>query len=1118
MARISLRAYNREIESLIESSQVEQAISHCRHILKFYPKHVETYRLLGKAYLESRRYGDAGDILQRVLSSVPEDFVAHVGMSIIREDEGNLDEAIWHMERAFEMQPANSAIQEELRRLYGQRDGLEPPKVRLTRGALARMYAKGELHQQAIAELRSILANDPQRLDLQLLLAQVYARSGQRAEAAETCSLLLRKLPYCLEANRIMADILASSERSEETKAYQMRVQALDPYASQISVASPSRESVPDQAISLEKLDWKPGQIESEQGSQPAWATSLGVELEEGSPSKDVVPDWLSAATEGFVDTQQEEAEETAFQETSPEKSIESQAGSPLPAILEEEDQIPDWMKDAGWTPATGEAEAGPVDQEPSIPTDLFTGEIEGTQDLESADIPDWLKAIAPTEEGVEGADLGLQEQSDLSWLPGPETTEETPEWLSEAVEEAPAIPVEAKEEQETAALQTGGVEETPSKEQGSTTAETQAEAPVLPDWLQGLPGEEKETVGEETEPPLSLTAEEPLEETGVAETSDKENLPDWLKEIIEEPASEEEIETETPATWLEEEPVKGSVTGDTQPTKVSTTLQPESEEVAEIQTSEDELPDWLKELKPETAALKADQVTEQAETIAEEEPTEFETPSSEWQIETKPAPEEEAASIETEAKEADLQGQISEKQPDEEIDEGFAWLESLAARQGADEAMLLKPEERMETPPEWIQELADQEQTSAEEVETLTAGEETEAGGEEIASESSAITQEEVIELELGEESTVQSEVEAPAEETGEVSPFTEDEDAAFAWLESLAVKQGADEALLLNPEERQEAPPEWVQEAQKETTEQAETTNIEEGEPPIVEETSAPEMPEWLRNLAEEEAVLSVEPAADLEKKVGLEEQVEVEEQVEQEEQVDKFEAEEEIPTSILEEITESSEEEEFQVEEYAKEQLEDIPELPDWLAESTVEAGEEEDVIWLPPVSISQRLNLNEAALVELEKLPNIGFILAQNIISYRDTFGPFKQIEDLENVAGIGPATLEELKDYIFIEPSQQLESVSPIPDRDLPTEVQKAHDELLQGNLEDAVTQYSHLIKSRQYLDDVIQDLQTALYQNPVEVSLWQTLGDAYLRADQVQEALDAYTKAEELLR
>ena len=96
--------------------------------------------------------------------AVPDDFVAHVGMSIIRDDEGKLDDAIWHMERAFEDQPSNLAIQSELRRLYGRRDGIEPPKIRLSRDALANMYAQGELFNQAIAEIRAVLAEDPNRL------------------------------------------------------------------------------------------------------------------------------------------------------------------------------------------------------------------------------------------------------------------------------------------------------------------------------------------------------------------------------------------------------------------------------------------------------------------------------------------------------------------------------------------------------------------------------------------------------------------------------------------------------------------------------------------------------------------------------------------------------------------------------------------------------------------------------------------------------------------------------------------------------------------------------------------------------------------------------------------
>ncbi len=157
MGNISLHAYNKEIEKLIENNQIDEALSHCKHILMTYPKHLDTYRLMGKAYLESQKYADAQDIMQRVLSVVPDDFIAHVGMSLVREDEGNLDGAIWHMERAFDVQPSNTAVQDELKRLIGRRDGLEPAKIRLTRGALVRMYLRGNLFTQAIAEAQSLL-------------------------------------------------------------------------------------------------------------------------------------------------------------------------------------------------------------------------------------------------------------------------------------------------------------------------------------------------------------------------------------------------------------------------------------------------------------------------------------------------------------------------------------------------------------------------------------------------------------------------------------------------------------------------------------------------------------------------------------------------------------------------------------------------------------------------------------------------------------------------------------------------------------------------------------------------------------------------------------------------
>jgi hypothetical protein len=77
---------------------------------------------------------------------------------------------------------------------------------------------------------------------------------------------------------------------------------------------------------------------------------------------------------------------------------------------------------------------------------------------------------------------------------------------------------------------------------------------------------------------------------------------------------------------------------------------------------------------------------------------------------------------------------------------------------------------------------------------------------------------------------------------------------------------------------------------------------------------------------------------------------------------------------------------------------------------------------------------------------------------------------------------------------------------------------QARNELSDSNLSSALDNYARLIKKGRFLDEVIYDLRDALYRFPVDVNIWQSLGDACMRANRLQDALDAYTKAEELLR
>ena len=69
-----------------------------------------------------------------------------------------------------------------------------------------------------------------------------------------------------------------------------------------------------------------------------------------------------------------------------------------------------------------------------------------------------------------------------------------------------------------------------------------------------------------------------------------------------------------------------------------------------------------------------------------------------------------------------------------------------------------------------------------------------------------------------------------------------------------------------------------------------------------------------------------------------------------------------------------------------------------------------------------------------------------------------------------------------------------------------------------GDLETASEQFLRLIKAETHLDKVVEKLSSAVETYPTDSGLWMTLGDAFGRSGKLQNALDAYTKAEEYLQ
>ncbi|MCC6568290.1 MAG: tetratricopeptide repeat protein [Anaerolineales bacterium] len=1035
MAKISLRAYNREIETMLDRGQVDEVVAHCLHILKTYPKHLDTYRLLGKAYLEMKKYGDAVDIFSRVLVCAPSDFVSHVGMGIIRDEENKLDDAIWHMERAFETQPSNAAVQSELQRLYTSRGDSTPPRIRMTRGALAQMYVKGELYPQAISEIKSVLAEDPGRSDMSALLAKAHYKSGQKTDAAEVASSLLRRYPYCYDANAVLVEIF-SADKPENVQAYRQRIIELDPYAAHVSGSIFDTSKAPDSALSIEKLDWSGQPV----GMPADWRESRGISLE---PKDEPEPAWLY---KGF---------ET---ETQAPPQLDSAAVAPS------DDNIPDFLKDAGWGQSTGEfdeSKASLLNEEETLPPTAAAPLVAG-------EMPDWVKQLKPAEDSSASAPAQAPEsipdwmnRIDPSILPGKESTalDESPDWMKDlgqpasAAESAPAL---SNEPDWLTSL--GGADANTAAQ--STSAEQ-------PDWLKSFGGEDK------TSQPAAA------------------EQPDWMKPIADEEKTSQPSATEQP-DWMRSF---------------------DAENVAQPIAS-DEQPDWLKHGESEPAISAPAQPAEEFDFLNE----------------IGEQPKADAAPAVTAPSDTSVMNSQTE-------DDAFAWLESLAVKQGSTEGLLMKPEERSSAEPEWVKQakgLTDEPQSEAAVPPPVMP--------EAIAEATASV-------------------VEEPAKASSA-------EDDAFAWLESLAVKQGSTEGLLMKPEERSSDEPEWVKQA-KESVESApvETPVAQEAQPAVdtsawlnsldqetpasepVSESRADETAMWLKSLdAETPASEPVSESRADETAMWLK-------------SLDEPKAE---PVSGGGDVDVSSwlqnlEESETTPEPVAEPAASD--DLPSWL--QSVDEGEAAPVAEteLPvEASVDDQAELEDAPRLNTGSLP--GWLsgvdeeekqsLTGELPSWlSDDSGeaiaePTKieptRAEEWQPAEMPAPVSFEEPKEEPKAEPKPAprkpaVKKAEPRPTTPVPTYQEpvtrkatgmltlpvdmtlgNARNELSRSNIPGALETYSKLIKKGKYLDEVIFDLREALYRYPVEVSIWQSLGDAYMRANRLQDALDSYTKAEELLR
>jgi predicted Zn-dependent protease len=526
---ITLQKYVQTIEKLIDENHFSEAAVHCRHILGTFPRHADTYRLYGKVLLEQHDYDGAADLFQRILSMDPGDFVAHVGMAEVHSNKGHLDQAVWHLERAYEVEPYNSGIQDILRQYYGEMGRKNVTRMGLTSGALARLYVKGELYQQAVQELRTAMQETHEvRADLQVVLAEAYWRNDQRIDAEETCLQVLEQLPDCVAANAILSEIWLQTGRIGESQKYLHRL--LDMVC--LDQSQLNLETAVGRAFSTDGAPVLPAELEMSflavtpdvevsataiSGPDADWVSQLNFDeaalmqaqaalVNEDGDSGMHSYDWLAEANMG-VDDDQEPMDSDWFMDDSMES-----------ADLPDEDETLNWLNGLG-----GEDESV-LDMDDDLgflltsePDDVVGSSenlpawtLDEAADFDLADegvLEDWL------DEG-EGA-TAVTPSTDADWFNEPALTDEPadsatgdlPDWLSDFTDDdAPLLLTEVKAE-------TDWFKDEPKSAASSVEAD-------VPDWLMG--------------------ADEPAEVTGEALAAarlgavakpdvDDETMPDWL-------------------------------------------------------------------------------------------------------------------------------------------------------------------------------------------------------------------------------------------------------------------------------------------------------------------------------------------------------------------------------------------------------------------------------------------------------------------------------------------------------------------------------------------------------------------------------------------------------------
>lgn len=236
----------RNIEAEIAAGHPEQALTLCLELQTRYPRALAVQRVLGEAYLALRKPREALGALDRALAGNPEDARACCARAIVQQIHGDAASALKWYRRACDITPDDQVLRGAYRELASSQN---QPTYTPTRMGLARLYLRGDLFSHAIREWESLLAEEPDSLEVQVGLAETLWRAQRFQPATERCERILINAPSCVKAMLILAVIEHDAGHAEVAQRLVRRTADLDPDCRIGQVLCADRLAGGDQAL-----------------------------------------------------------------------------------------------------------------------------------------------------------------------------------------------------------------------------------------------------------------------------------------------------------------------------------------------------------------------------------------------------------------------------------------------------------------------------------------------------------------------------------------------------------------------------------------------------------------------------------------------------------------------------------------------------------------------------------------------------------------------------------------------------------------------------------------------------------------------------------------------------